>query len=694
MTTQPSNSWTIQLLNADGSNAGAPATLASLGIESAVVDENNMAADVMTLKVGGKAIDAAALWPYGQLLTLINPSGVRAFFGRVEPWSREGMPGAQDHLGRIVNPWWYLENKVYQQTYNLPIFDTDEQITGYNKYTTPRVMLYILWKSREAGGFYSATTGQQIQDVLNWAASQGAPISIGQMDPAATPYSSFQKGILCADVIRHAFRFEPDFNVVWDYTTTPFPTMHCLKQASLTPLTIDLATPGVREKVTIRERPDWQRSYVAIFYDETQTVNGARYIELATDYYPDPLTPPEGMSQTEFDFRGVDLFADLSGEHVGQQQQQANFASLPFDITSLAAWKKWHPHIDPANDPSIDSVFIVTGPDFSFTSPALDYTVTAAGTNYTAPALAPLDELDAAGNPLALDATCTNEIVDGSWADWIAGGFGYTGPVYGEGSLPPAPNGQRVRATAFALVIHKLPANAPAGDTPKFEVVPMAHDFTATNINTNGISQNFTSTTETASQYAEPIPFGLAQAMWTAWQKVAIEGKLANVEAVAGSAQAISRRNCLNFHTPNAPAWAGVNAVIQRLTWDIAKGTTEVQFGAPLKLTGNALIDVIRAQRFRVTTIDLAYIFGGAIAAGSGLTRFARKHHARASVPGREHKQVEIIGLEPAGSLAGSYIRLDPTVTIPDGGPASIASQISSADILAAWLANSTPPTN
>lgn len=651
------------MLNADGSLSGNPATLASLGIESATVEENNMAADVLTLKVGGKAIDAATLWPYGQLLALVNPSGARAFFGRVTPWSREGSASAQDHIGRIENPWWYLENKIYQQTYNIPIFNTDEEITGYNTYTTPRVILYVLWLAQEAGGFYAATTGQQIQDVLNWAIAEGAPISIGQMDPAATPSSSFQKGILCADVIKHAFRFEPDFNVVWDYTTTPFPTMHVLKQASLTALTIDLTTPGVREKVMIRERPDWQRSYVAIFYDEKQTVNGQQYIDLYTDFYPDPLTPPEGMSQTEFNFRGVDLFCDLSGEKVGGQNQQANFASKAFDITSLATWVDWKPHLSAAYDPTITSVTIMT----ATTTPATD--------NYrAAPALTPLDELDANGDPVTLDASCVYEVVDGAWADWI-----------------PSSNAQRVRATAWAYVVHK----AASGQNPKAEYVPLTHDFTAVDINTNGISQSFTQPTG-VSQYAEPIPYGLAEAMWSAWQNLAIEGSFTNVEAVIGSTQSISRRNCLNFNTPSQEAWAAVAAVIQKLAWDIGKGVTEVSFGAPLKLTGNALIDVIRAQRFRVSTVDLAYIFGGAVSAGAGTTRMARKHHARHSQHGENQRPVEQISAAPDPSNPpsadkGGVITIDSTVT---GGSTVTAPQASMAlqDILSAWSANTTAP--
>ena len=250
------NSWSIQLLNANGTTNGNPQTLASLGIDSATFDLNSMSADVLTLTAGGRAFDAASLWPYGQLLALINPIGNRFFVGRVEPWTRDAIGGgaaAQSQSARIVNPWWYLEHLIYQQTYYLATIAPAQDgvfASGYTKYTTPRVILYFLFvpgqaapaanAPPQAAGFYQVTTGKQIADAVNWAIGQGAPMQLGKTDPATIPFSSFQKGITCAEVIKHAFRFEPDFVVHWDYTTLPWPTVHFLKMQSLIPITIAL----------------------------------------------------------------------------------------------------------------------------------------------------------------------------------------------------------------------------------------------------------------------------------------------------------------------------------------------------------------------------------------------------------------------------------------------------------------------
>ncbi|HEV2329256.1 MAG TPA: hypothetical protein VGY56_10750 [Verrucomicrobiae bacterium] len=669
MPAQLSNEWSIQLLNPNGSTAGAPETLESLGIDSATFDFNNMAADVLTLRVGGLNVDASVIWNMGQLMALLKPDGTRFFVGRVEPWSQEGTPDEQNHFGRITNPWWYLANKIYQQRYNIPVFNNNAQIVEYNSYHTPRTILYVLYNGapqngQPATGFYAANNGQQIADAVNWAIAQGAPIQLGTVDPATTPPSHQQKGMTCEQVIKHAFMLEPDFVVDWDYTTLPFPTIHFRKQQSLRPLVIDLTTPGVREMVTVKARQDWQRSYVAIFYDETQSVGGQQYISLGSDVYPD--APPPGISQTEYNFRGVDLFCDLSGEKVGSQSQQANFASIAFDITSLATWTKWKPHLSPVYDPTITNVIIMT----ATTTPAAD--------NYRlAPGLSPVDQLDSDGNPIALDPTCVYEVTEGSWADWI-----------------PQSNAQIVRATAYAYVVHK----AAPGQNPRTEFVPLAHDFTAVNINTNGISKSFTQPTG-GGQYAEPQPVGLAKQMWTSWQNLALEGSFQNKEAVIGATQPISRSNCLNFKTANNPAWATANATIQKMSGDILNGVTEVKFGAPLFLTGNELIDAIRWTRFRIETIDLAYIFGGAITAGAGTTRMARKHHARDSQHGPPQKMIEQISpapdpSNPASPDQGGVITLDPTITFPQGTQAPPAPQVAMANqaILQAWQANATQP--
>ena len=612
MPAQPDNTWSIQLLDANFIATGAKKTLAQLGIESLSFDENVMAADVWTLIVGGRALDAATLWPYGQSLIIFQPDGTRAFFGRVEPWSREGAPTAQNHIGRLVNPWWYLAQKVYEQTYKFILqWNADPTKITYFTRTTPRVVLNVLYDAVK--GFSFVSTGAQIADVVNWAISQGAPIKLGTMDPAAMPMSDYQKGIFCDQVVHRMFRLEPDFVVDWDYTTTPFPTVHFRKQVSLTPLMIDLTSTTIREQVHIKERPDWQRSFVKINYDVITTNGPAKFLSLYQDWYSangqgnalNNATSGAALPlDTESQFRGVDLFCDLTGLTTAETSETATFASQPIDITALANWKKWHQDLDAALHPDIYSVLI------------------------QAPTITTHDEFDGNGNSVPYDQSCIYELIEGQWADWI-----------------PNVNAQRVRVTATIVIMRD---KGDAGLTPA--IVTRSHDMTLCNLNTAGIAVDFWNNTSTAVQFAEPMPVGLAKSMWTSWQNLAIEGNFTNTEVVCGTTP-ISRGNSLNFKTttPGAngqPDWRNVNALIQRISGDIAKGITKVEFGAPLHITGHELIDAARVTRFRYAMYDLNFLFGGPLP-GGGNVRQGRKTHSRNSDTGGEHPQSQVVSNNP-----------------------------------------------
>ena len=624
--------FSIQLLDAAFNPTGPVKTLAQWGIESLTFDNNNMAADVWTCTVGGRALDAAALWPYGTSLIVLNPAGVRVFFGRVEPWTREGNPDTQNHLGRLVNPWWYLTQKIYEQVFRIPTaFDLSGNPVTYTTFTTPRCVLNVLYDA--VNGFRAATTGEQIADVLAWAISKGAPIKVGTLDPATKPFSDFQKGMFCSDVIKLQFRKEPDFIMDWDYSTAPFPTIHFRKAVSLVPLLIDLTAATIREQVRIKERPDWQRSYVRIIYDRTNSQNGGQFLNVYEDWYSalgqgntanGARTGVALPADTESLFRGVDLFCDLTGSANTTTSQTASFASVPFDITSIDTWKNWKPSLAAGTVATADIITFASVPPADAVRPA--------------PVIAPQDELDDNGNPVAYNPACVYEMVDGQWATWI-----------------PGVASQRVRVTAWVKVKHK---------TGGVRYEHLAHDITAVSANTGGVSKDYVRTNTNTTAYAEPVPVGLAKAMWTSWQNLAIEGGFTNVEAVCGTT-AITRSHCLNFKTAapgvnGAPDWRNVNALVQRISGDIGRGITRVEFGAPLHITGHDLVDAVRATRFRVTTIDLGYLFGGSLGGGGGSVRMARKTHARHSQHGGTHHEKLVVSVDPSIAPVDTQGTIDP----------------------------------
>ncbi len=616
--------WRIQKIQADGSAAGAPVPFAQLGIESATFQENNLAADVWSLTVGGRELDAAELWPYGQLLAVLDPHGVRRFLGRVEPWSRSGSPDSQNHLGRLVGPWWYLANKIYEQTFRYTVGNYAEAAAGtadpiFTAYTSPRVILNILRGGPETGvhGWRAATTGEQIADAVNWCISQGAPIALGVVDPDMQPFSDQKKGINCADVIRAMFQKEPDFVMDWDYSTLPFPTVHFRKQKSLIPATIDLRAATIREQVSIKDRPDWQRSYVRIIYDQTNTQDGKSYLKIISEIYPNLPADPE------LRFRGVDLFCDLTGYSASLTTQTAVLASQAADFNSIETWKKWCPAIDKAKHDEIKAVDLIvdSGPGVTIVTNG---------------------EYDANGDPEAYDPTCIYELIGGSWCDWI-----------------PNVKAQQVRVEATAMITKD---KGDSGD--QVERVNLSHDMTLVSIDTGGQFQDFIQSQNQVTQFAEQMPAGLAQAMWESWQNLCIEGSFTNVEEIAG--RTISRSNCLNFLTAHPgvggqPDWRNVQALVQSVSGDIARGVTKVEFGAPLRITGYDLIDAIRATRHRITTIDLSYFFGGPLGGGGGSqVKLAKRTYLQNTQAGTPHIQKNTVSANPApkGGV-DAYVRTD-----------------------------------
>jgi len=491
---------------------------------------------------------------------------------------------------------------------------------------------------------------------VNWVIAAGAPMKLGTMDPDALPFSSYKKGITCAEVIKLMFRIEPDFVVDWDYSTLPLPTIHFRKTKSLTPILINLTDATIREHVNVKERPDWQRSYVKINYDQVNTNSSGQFVTLFADWYSAlgqgnssngaAYTIAEGAAlpaDVESKFRGVDLFVDLQGFVSSGGSQAASFASIPFDHTDINQWVKWKPDlIDPKTTAtrilnSEASPIVMASDGKTIQYPALP---AADGTKYSLPAIATRDELDNSGANIEYNPECIYELVDGEWADWI-----------------PGIVGQRVRASCTVQLFKKNGA---------VSYKTLHHDMTVVNYNTAGISKNFVLPFAGASQNAEDVPAGLAKSMWTSWRNLAIEGSFTNVESVIGNSLALSRSNSLNFLTTNPgengkPDWRAVNALVQRISGDIARGLQNVGFGAPLRITGHDLVDAMRATRYRMAPIDLGYLFGGPLGGGGQMAvKFARKTHSRSSQHGASHSEKLVVSQDPSQLPTDTHFTADP----------------------------------
>jgi hypothetical protein len=190
-------------------------------------------------------------------------------------------------------------------------------------------------------------------------------------------------------------------------------------------------------------------------------------------------------------------------------------------------------------------------------------------------------------------------------------------------------------------------------------------EFTAVSYNTAFVDTAINVQASTIISYAEAQPSGLAQIMYNAWRSLAVEGSFTTLESEIGATNAqITRANCLNFTSAALAAhagdgtildWSAVNAPVRRVSGSAVKGTCTVEFGAPLHLTANALVDLVRASRVRVVSVDLNFLFGGYLSNGGGTIKHVKKTHAHAAEHGADEPQVHVVvgpdALDPTRTL-------------------------------------------
>ena len=624
-------------------NAGVEKSLADWGLDDLQFSDNDLAPAVVEFTAGGRAVDASDLFAYGSRVIIYqnrtgsgtNWSGGACWFdGRVEPWQRSGAPGLEDCIGRVVNAWWYFERIQYKMT-----FSRATGASTLTTYTTNRVVLGVGY-SGSGSNWVTLNTGQQIAAAINWAISQGAPVTLGNVAPWAPVVSDFQKCIKVSQVLQKMWQIESDFIVVWDYSTVGTnpavpgtPTIHFLKCSQtnlnpalsagqkaaqvLTPVTINLDTGNWLTKFKIRPRPDWVKSYVFINYDQITSYGSNQYLGIGSDQWPATLP-----TDTESKFNGVDLYFDLAGAKIAVTQQTGNITSAAFDITTLAQWQKWKSEL---LAPTVSSAVIIT----ASTTPA-------ATTNHPAPAIA-TKEVASDGSTVAYNSANAYELLDGSYADWMADATLMTANGY------PTISAQKVKATAWVFITFSNGAK-----TSK----QITKEFTAISYNTANVATVLNVQTTTVTAYAESQPNGLAKIMYNAWRSLAVEGSFTTLETEIGASQPLTRANCLNFTSAALSAhvgdgsildWSNVNAPIRRISGSAVKGTTTVEFGAPLHLTANELVDIVRASRVRAISVDLNFLFGGVLATGGGTVKGTRKTHAHSAEHGADEPQVHVV---------------------------------------------------
>jgi hypothetical protein len=220
----------------------------------------SQAVDRVTFDASGSAFDGDPLFEYGENVVIYKDLS-RWFTGRCNTLPRIGQPRNEEISYEIVGPWWWLEQITFEQSWQM----YDEPSPDHIKLGTKTRV--ILGQSHTGAPI---TSGEQIEEALDWAIARGAPIAKGAIEPDLEIPWDECVDISCAEVIRKMLRWSPDAVTWFDYSANP-PVFHCKRRSSLDAVTLPISTPETRTRLQSIEaaaRYDLQLPGVVLLFEQ------------------------------------------------------------------------------------------------------------------------------------------------------------------------------------------------------------------------------------------------------------------------------------------------------------------------------------------------------------------------------------------------------------------------------------------
>lgn len=268
-------------------NNGTRQSLADWGIAAPTLTLQSRAPDTFSFDIP-KEGDPAIHFP--NRLVRLYKSGQCVFSGRLDQWTDQGAADAESIAYTAQGPWWYLDHLIYRQPF--PVAAGGEE-------TLSSVVLGT------GPDGYPTSLARALSDVVQFAASAGAPITRSFAQPALdidAPISSGQD-MTCAQAIDRLLEYTPGAVAHWDYSQ-PCPRLQITPYQSLPLRTLTIGLPPLSsyDLSPTSERPSGiDISYVlpSVTADATtETID--RHVEV--DSYPPPSsTSPFGRLQTTVD---------------------------------------------------------------------------------------------------------------------------------------------------------------------------------------------------------------------------------------------------------------------------------------------------------------------------------------------------------------------------------------------------------
>jgi hypothetical protein len=519
--------WTI--IDADG----VEKSVADWGLCELVRERINQKPDLVTFRAEGQPSDADPIFALDSTIRLFQ-NGTPWFYGRVVQAPGRAAATAEEQLYRVAGPWWYLENLVFQQTW--------QTTNGVDATLIPTSKSRIILGQKSDGT--RLATGAAILEVLAYATARGAPITVGTVTPnAIAPYAEALDQS-CAEVIRNFLRWTPDAMAAFDYTTTPYPTLSIQRRADAA--TISLPAYGAPiSGLDLTPRYDLQAPAVVLKFEQTNDIDNDTYTSLIVQSAPTTATGDE--------LGALVMTLDLAGARATYQKQPVKTTPIPQTDTAsgvIAWWKGRFPWLSDFDDSDLS---VVSGTQSVTIENPSDY-------------------------PGITVSDVPNELLSGSIAAWmnlnaahlrVSATLKYTGAATDESSAVFDATNQRVVYTRI--------------------------------VGTNAETQTYSRLTSETE--AEPVPTGLAQAVYDAVSVLQYDGVLEMTEQECSGTGAPGL--LLNLSGGRAE-WATMAAQIQRVEEKVDLGQTLITVGPAKHLGQTELAAWLRANRNRRISFRLS----------------------------------------------------------------------------------------
>jgi len=387
-------------------------------------------------------------------------------------------------------------------------------------------------------------TGAAILEVLAYATARGAPITVGAVTPdAIAPYAEALDRS-CAEVIRNFLRWTPDATAAFDYTTTPYPTLSIHRRADAPTLTLPAYGAPV-SGLDLTPRHDLQVPSVVLKFEQTNDIDEDTFTSLVVQPAPSTATGDE--------LGAMVMTLDLSGARATYQKQPVTTALIPPSDTSPGVVDWWQAKFPWLKDFADTDLTVVSGTQTLAIENPSEY-------------------------PDISLSDVPNELLEGSIAPWMG--------------LNAAP----------LLVSATLQFTGTATDESNavFDATNQRVVYTRV-MGTNAETQTYSRlTSETAG---EPVPAGLAQALYDAASVLQYDGAL---ELTEQECSGLATPGSLLNLTGGRAEWATMAAQIQHVEEMIDLGQTKITVG-PAKQLGHAdLAELLRVNRTRRISFRLS----------------------------------------------------------------------------------------